>query len=93
LAGKTITLTAGELLINKNLSVVGLTNAGAPNLTINANGTGRVFDIEGGNNGGSVTLKNLTIDGGSANEGAGLFIGDIAGTVTLNNLRITSSSR
>ena len=37
LAGGTIYLTAGELLINKNLTIEGLTSStGAPDLTINA---------------------------------------------------------
>jgi uncharacterized repeat protein (TIGR01451 family) len=93
LAGQTINLTAGELLINKNLSILGPTTAaGAPNITINNGGLSRIFDIEGGGNGVSVTLQNLTVQGGTANEGGGLFINDTAGTVTLNNLDITSNS-
>jgi hypothetical protein len=91
LAGGTINLTAGELLINNNLSIIGLTCAGAPDITINAGGASRVFDIEGGSNGINVTLQNLTITGGAASEGAGLLINDPAGTIALNNLDITSN--
>jgi uncharacterized repeat protein (TIGR01451 family) len=91
LAGKSVNLTAGELLINKTLSLVGLTAAGAPDITINAGDGSRVFDIEGGSAGVNVTLQNLTVENGAANKGAGLFINDKAGTVTLNGLRIQSN--
>lgn len=91
LVGKTINLTAGELLINKSLGIVGLTASGAPATTINAGGNSRVFDIEGGKAGVNVTLQNLTIEGGAANKGAGLFIDDKTGTVTLNNLDIANN--
>src|SRR5436853_2751147 len=42
LNGQTITLTTGELLINKNLTITG---PGANLLAINGNAAGRVFDI------------------------------------------------
>ncbi len=91
LAGGTINLTDGTLQINKSLSIVGQTAAGAPDITINAGGKSRVFAIEGGSAGINVTLQNLTITGGTASDGAGLLISDRAGTVTLNNLDITSN--
>ena len=64
----TITLTTGELLVNKNLTVSG---PGAANLTIErsaASGTAdfRLFNIDSG----IVTLSGLTIRNGRADEGA-----------------------
>jgi hypothetical protein len=56
----TITLTSGELAIGRNLTITG---PGATNLTINGNGTGRVFNINSTN--ATVTIANLTISGGS----------------------------
>ncbi len=91
LAGQTINLTDGELLLNKNLSILGLTTNGTPGITINAGGKSRIFDVEGGTSGISVNLQNLTVKSGAANQGAGLFINDSAGTVTLTNLNITGN--
>ncbi|MCX6877023.1 MAG: hypothetical protein NTW21_24905 [Verrucomicrobia bacterium] len=62
----TITLTSGELVIDKNLSING---PGASNLTLSGNNSSRVFRISGGN----VTISNLTIANGhaSGDEGEG----------------------
>ena len=66
----TITLTTGELLVNKTLTVSG---PGAANLTIErsaASGTAdfRLFNIDSG----IVTLSGLTIRNGHADQGAGI---------------------
>src|SRR5260370_24675236 len=45
LAGQTITLTSGELAIDKSLDIEGL---GADQLTVSGNDASRVFDISGG---------------------------------------------
>jgi uncharacterized repeat protein (TIGR01451 family) len=99
LAGQTISLTSGELLVTQNISIVGLTNGGAPAITINANHNSRVFDIK--NSGiANVSLSNLTITGGAAGsnspsfaaEGGGLLIDTDGGTVTLNNVIVTGNN-
>jgi hypothetical protein len=82
LDGQTITLTSGELLINKNLTIAG---PGAGNLTVSGNHTSRVFDVAKG----TVTLSGLTISNGSANgststtiQGGGIYND---GTLTVSN--------
>ncbi len=72
LSGKTITLTNGELVLNKNLTIDAstLTNG----LTINGNGTSRVFNVTGG---ATNALKALTIANGLAP--AGVFAADGGG--------------
>ena len=55
----TITLTGGELLLNKNLTITG---PGASSLTVSGNNASRVFDIS---NSATVTLAGLTIAKGS----------------------------
>jgi hypothetical protein len=63
---RTITLTSGELLINKNLIIQG---PGANQLTINGNHASRVFHTVT-----DVTLSGLTITNGSAADfGGGVF--------------------
>jgi hypothetical protein len=74
LAGQTITLTSGQLVINKSLTI----DAGTGDV-ISGNGISRVLDITSSAN---VTLDNFNIEFGSANNGAGIKNG---GTLTLNN--------
>jgi uncharacterized repeat protein (TIGR01451 family) len=98
LADGTIVLTSGPLLINQDLSILAPSiSTGAPSVTISGNHASRVFDIEGGANGISLTLQNLDIENGLAGDqaanvadaGAGLLINDLAGgTITLENLLI-----
>jgi len=61
LDGQTITLTSGELLINKNLTITG---PGAGELTISGNKASRVFEVAKGTK--RVTLSGLTISNGAA---------------------------
>jgi hypothetical protein len=68
LEGQTITLTSGELLIKRNLTIVG---PGAGNLTISGNHTSRVFEVAGGAR--KVTLSGLTISNGVADLGGGIY--------------------
>lgn len=80
LKGSTITLLS-ELSINdKTLTIDGGDNA----ITISGNGTSRVLKvILSGEK--TITLKNLTVTGGSADQGAGLFAsGD------MNNLNLVN---
>lgn len=78
---QTITLTLGELVIDKNLTV----NGKSTNLTtISGNNASRVFRVFFG---GNLTLNGLTVtggrDGGNGNKyGGGVFNG---GTVSINN--------
>src|SRR5262249_9706397 len=58
LAGQTITLTGGELVLDKSLDIEGI---GAGRLTVSGNHASRVFDIRGG---ATVTIAGLTIADG-----------------------------
>ena len=59
-----ITLTSGELLIDKNLAING---PGASILTISGNNASRVFNVSGGV---TASISGLTIANGLANAGA-----------------------
>jgi hypothetical protein len=58
--GQTITLTSGELLIKKNLTIAG---PGAGELTVSGHNASRVFEVASKEN---VTLSGLTISNGLA---------------------------
>jgi hypothetical protein len=68
----TITLTTGELLINKNLTISG---PGASSLTISGNGASRVFEIAGGI---TATISGLSVKNGSADNGGGILVNNLA---------------
>src|SRR4051794_31313540 len=72
-----ITLTSGELVINKSLDIEG---PGANKLTVSGNNTSRVFDIQGG---ATATIAGLTIANGRVVDDAGGGIENEAGA-TLN---------
>src|SRR5262249_1802712 len=82
--GQTITLTSGELVINKNVDIEGL---GAANLTISGNDASRVFDIT--NAKAKVTIAGLTIAHGRAIHGAGIDNG--AGKLTISGCIFTNN--
>jgi uncharacterized protein (TIGR03118 family) len=63
LAGQTITLTSGELVIDKSLDIEG---PGADRLTISGNDASRVFDIRGSTT--DVEIRGLTIAHGRATD-------------------------
>jgi probable HAF family extracellular repeat protein len=65
----TITLTTGELAVNKDLTVAG---PGAGTVTISGNQSSRVFDLTSTQ--ATVSLGGLTIANGSAQAGAGVYI-------------------
>src|SRR5215831_17841353 len=86
LVGQTITLTSGELVINKNLGIEGL---GANNLTVSGNNASRVFDVT---NNATVTIADLTIANGSAmsatdpsQQGGGGVLNEPGATVYITN--------
>ena len=81
---QTITLTNGELVINRNVTVSG---KGANLLTISGNNAVRVFNIQSG----TVLLSGLTIAGGRNNLPPGGGIRN-AGTLTLSRSFVTGNS-
>src|SRR5258708_34647655 len=64
LDGQTITLTSGELLIRKNLTIAG---PGASELTVSGNNASRVFELS------SQTKPQVTLSGLTISNGDGVF--------------------
>lgn len=83
----TITLTTGELLVDKSITISG---PGWDNLTVNPNGSSRVFHVSGGV---SVTIAGLTVTNGSAydNSGGGGIYNDHS-TLTVSNCVLSANS-
>jgi CSLREA domain-containing protein len=74
LTGMSGNITLGSVLpdITKNVSIIG---PGHTYLTVNANGTGRVFTINSSGSNKTVTIPGLTITGGNdVNSGGAIFI-------------------
>ncbi len=78
LFGQTITLTSGEIEINKNVILSGL---GKLDLTISGNNTSRIFHILPGN---AVTIKNLGLKNALASSNGGAMV--VEGNLTLENV-------
>ena len=78
LDGQTITLTKGELLLNKNLTIAGPSDQG---VTISGNNNSRVFEVAAGT---QVNLSGLTINNGlaKAGDGGGILV-DAGAVLTL----------
>ena len=75
---RTITLTGGEIPINKNLTITG---PGANLLTLSGNNTNRVFNVASG--GLNVIISGVTISNGRVGgPGGGVFINNSTGTFT-----------
>ncbi len=85
LSGGTITLSQGELTIDKSLTINGL---GAKNLIIDGNNKSGIFLVDDGNSDSvaDVSIDGLTIANGNKREGSGL---DIAGGGFLNQENLT----
>ncbi len=85
----TITLTSGELDINKSLTITG---PGASSLTISGNNTYRVFNISSG----TVSISGLTISNGYINgNGGGIYntgLLSLTDTTVSNNSAFNSTS-
>ncbi|MEG4115844.1 MULTISPECIES: DUF4347 domain-containing protein, partial [unclassified Microcoleus] len=94
LASKTITLTSGQLVINKNLTIDAV---GAANLTISGNNASRVIRTEGATN---VTIKNLIVANGKvsgtdpnneATSAGGAIQTGSSSTLTLENCQVNNN--
>ena len=83
-----ITLTTGELVIDKNLTIAGPGAASSARSAIDGNNASRVFVIAAGN---TVLMSGLTIQNGSATDGGGGGIFNI-GTLTLNDSTVSGNS-
>jgi hypothetical protein len=83
----TITLTTGELVISKDLTIQG---PGADLLSVSGNNASRVFSQTDA----TVTISGLTITGGNGvgNNGGGGGVLSIGGTLTLNDSVVTGNS-
>ena len=79
----TITLTSGELIINKDLSIIG---PGANNITISGNNATRIFNIESGS---VVVISGVTISDGNADTGGGIYT---EGNLTLFDSKIINNN-
>jgi hypothetical protein len=77
----TITLTSGELLIQKNLTISG---PGASSLAISGNSASRVFEIGSA----TVAISGLTIENGSAATGGGILN---SGTLILTDSTVSGN--
>src|SRR5262249_27603301 len=77
-----ITLTTGELFVNKSLDIEG---PGEVSLTVSGNAASRVFHISSGV---TVTLAGLTITAGKADAGGGI---DNAGNLTLRGSAVSAN--
>src|SRR5438132_5820698 len=82
-APATITLTSGELVIDKSVTITGPTNHG---LTISGNNASRVFNVNAGMN---FTMSNLTIANGQSTFGGGLYN---LGNLTISNSTFTGNN-
>ena len=85
----TITLTTGQLLVNKDVSING---PGASVLAVSGNGSHRVFLIQGAHATDHVTasISGLTITNGLSDVGGG--IRNFSSALTLSNCIITNNS-
>ena len=82
---QTITLTLGALTLTDSATIT-IMGPGARLLTINGAGASRVFDVESG----SAALLGLTVSGGNADNGGGLY--DDGGTPSLSDCTVSGNS-
>jgi filamentous hemagglutinin family protein len=94
---QTISLTQGELLINKSITVDGSTTGST---SVSGQNATRELEIDGTSSGDTVTVNNLTLTNGNAggfdgNDGGGLLIyseSSLHTTVTINNSTISNNT-
>ncbi len=85
-APQTITLTSGQLEIASNLTLT-IDGTNANRLSISGNNTSRVFYVDLG---AVLTINNLTITQGNAENGGGIF--NYSGTLNLSNSTVSGNS-
>ena len=83
---QTITLTSGELELSNTTGTETITGPAA-GVTFSAGGTSRVFQVDANV---TASISGMTITGGSAGNGGGLY--NDGGTITLNDCTISSNS-
>jgi hypothetical protein len=84
LKGRMITLTTGELVVNKSLSVQGL---GAKQLAVSGGGTSRLLDISGG---ATVSISGLTLTDGTAASG-GAILNEAGSTLVITQSTLSGN--
>jgi CSLREA domain-containing protein len=84
----TILMTAGFPTIIESVSING---PGANVLTVNANGTDRVFDINSSTDNQTVAISGLTVTGGQSGGGSGVAV-STGDTLNLSNCIITGNT-
>jgi hypothetical protein len=82
----TITLTNGELLISKSVTILG---PGVNVLAVNGHAAGRVFDISSSIN---VNIAGLTITNGNFAGGSGGGINNYRSTLTVSNCTLSGNT-
>ena len=80
-----ITLTTGEILIDKNLTISG---PGATELAVSGNSSSRVFNVGGSR---TVVISGLTVSGGKATSGGGILTGN-SSSLTLTATTVTGNT-
>ncbi|MBP3530958.1 MAG: right-handed parallel beta-helix repeat-containing protein, partial [Thermoguttaceae bacterium] len=78
----TVQLTDGEIAVVRTLAFVG------GGVTVDAQSSGRVFNVVGGTSDAPVSFNDLTITGGAASHGAGVYV---SGAATFENVTFTSN--
>ena len=86
LNGQRITLTSGELNVDKDVTISG---PGANNLAVDGNAQSRVFDV---NPGKTVTIDGLTVANGRNSFGSGGGIYNNAAALTVTNCTFSGNS-
>jgi predicted outer membrane repeat protein len=84
--GQTITLTSGELVVDKSVTING---PGSDNLTVDGNHASRVFHVSGGV---TVTIAGLTVTNGSVFSTSGGGIYNDHSTLTMSNCTLSDNS-
>ncbi len=83
--GATIQLTQGELIVSESVSLTGL---GVGQSMINAGGLSRIFDVSASQ---TLTVEDLTLTGGSAEDG-GAIRGGLNSQIVLQDARLADNS-
>jgi CSLREA domain-containing protein len=82
----TITLSTGELTVDKDLTIQ---NTSGESVTVSGGGASRVFQVDSGK---TVSISNLTVSGGNASDAAGGAGIRNQGTLTVNNSTVSGNS-